>query len=97
VSLSLRLLHTTCFGLRRPSSGVSIALETVALLYLLFSSWTRDKKKVNTRIAAVFYAILTPHDGQRRPKHVACRRRSESDTQLVIQVLKFVLYFMNEF
>jgi hypothetical protein len=60
---------------------------------------TKNKKqgKGKCRSASVFQTILTPDDGQYRPKHVVYRRQSENDAELVIKVLKFVLYLIIEF
>jgi hypothetical protein len=54
----------------------------------------KKQGKSKYRSAAVLQAILTSDDGQYRPKHVVYRRQSEDDAQLVIKVLKFVLYFI---
>jgi hypothetical protein len=54
----------------------------------------KKQGKSKCRSATVFQAILTPDDGQCRPKHVVYRRRGENDTQLVIKVLKFVFCFI---
>jgi hypothetical protein len=64
-------------------------------VHLLFTYYSQGKSKY--RSAAVFQAILTPYDGQYRPKHVVYRRQSENEAQLVIKVLKLVLYFTIEF
>jgi hypothetical protein len=57
----------------------------------------QETRKNKYRNEAVFNAILTTNDGQRRPKHVVCRRWSKSDTQLVMKILKFMLSIKNEF
>jgi hypothetical protein len=54
-------------------------------------NYTSDKKQETSkyRSAAVFQEVLTPDDGQYRPKHVVYRRQSENDARLVIKDLKF--------
>jgi hypothetical protein len=69
--------HTTQTALKYDS-------EHIKELYL-----RQQTRKANADSEAVVQAIITPGDGQRRSKHVVCRRRSESDTQLVLKVFEF--------
>jgi hypothetical protein len=97
VSLSLAPLYTTCFGLHWPSAAHNTSAtkndsEHVMHIKKLYFRQQTIKKQIQD--VQQFEAILIPDDGQCRPKHVVCRRRRESDTQLVMKVLKFVLYFI---
>jgi hypothetical protein len=64
-------------------------------MYHTSTNYTSNKQqtiKSKYRSAAVFNAILTPDGGQCRPKHVMCTEDKVKMSQLLIKVLKFMLY-----